>query len=178
MAIHKPGFFLRAPALTQMIFSTRRSPRLLPHGTRSPSRQHRLLRRLGTLLGLVWAAPLSLAGLLIGLPILLWHGRVQLLLAAPPVLLVSGPLADDILGRHPLGSMNAMALGHVVIAENQGLSVRVLVHELTHVRQAAWWGPIFPLAYLLSSLWAVMRGQDAYWHNHFERSARCAEDRL
>jgi hypothetical protein len=92
-----------------------------------------------------------------------------------PAILVSGPLADYILEHHPFGSMCAMAIGHIVIAEKRGLTAQVLTHELEHVRQASHWGILFPFAYLAASGWAVLHGQDAYWHNIFEIAARKAE---
>ncbi|HJV81136.1 hypothetical protein [Noviherbaspirillum sp.] len=128
-----------------------------------------------TVLGMIWAAPLTLFGLLVGLPVVLFRGHLQLVRGHTITLLARGPIADWILNRHPFGPMNAMALGHVVIAERRGLSSRVLVHKLTHVRQASRWGPFFPFAYLASSIWAFMRGRDAYWHNRFEIAARKAE---
>lgn len=132
----------------------------------------------GTLLGITWAAPLTLFGLLLALPVVLLRGHIQLVRGHTVALLVRGPFADRMLGRHPFGAMTAMALGHVVIAEHQGLSARVLTHELAHVRQAARWGILFPFAYLASSAWAAIRGRDAYWHNRFEIAARDAEKRF
>lgn len=132
----------------------------------------------GTLLGMLWAAPLTIVGLLFALPVVLLRGHAQLVRGHTIALLVRGPFADRLLTRHPFGSMNAMALGHVVIAEHQGLSSRVLIHELAHVRQAARWGIVFPFAYLASSAWAALRGRDAYWHNRFEIAARKAEKRI
>lgn len=135
----------------------------------------RSLGRIGTLFGVLWAAPLTVFGLLLALPVVVLRGRMQLVRSPTVALVVRGPFADQLLGRHPFGAMTAMALGHVVIAEQQGLSMRVLTHELAHVRQAARWGIVFPLAYLVSSAWAAMRGRDAYWHNRFEVAAREAE---
>lgn len=132
----------------------------------------------GTLLGIIWAAPLTLFGLLLALPVLLLRGRAQLVHGHTVALVVRGPFADQMLGRHPFGAMTAMALGHVIIAEKEGLSLRVLTHELAHVRQAARWGIVFPLAYLASSAWAAIHGRDAYWHNRFEMAAREAEKRV
>lgn len=146
-----------------------------------PSRHKRLQHSLfwiTTLLGIVWAAPLTLLGLLLALPIFLLRGHMQLVRGPTVALLVRGPLADILLENHPFGAMSAMALGHVVIAEHQGLSSRVLSHELAHVRQAARWGLVFPFAYLASSAWAALRGRDAYWHNRFEVAARKAEKRV
>lgn len=127
------------------------------------------------LLGIVWASPLTAIGLLFGLPILLCRGRIFLIHDTTPALLVRGPLADFLLARHPFGAMCAMAIGHIVIAEEQGLTKQILTHELAHVRQAARWGALFPFAYLAASAWAILRGRDAYWHNTFEVAARNAE---
>jgi hypothetical protein len=129
----------------------------------------------GNLIGIAWAAPLTLFGLLVALPVVLCRGRLEAVRSPAPALLIRGPLADFLLRHHPFGAMNAMAIGHVVVASHDGLSPRVLVHELAHVRQAARWGILFPFAYLASSLWAVLRGKDAYWHNTFEVAARRAE---
>lgn len=140
---------------------------------------HRYIERplfwLGTLLGVVWASPLTAFGLLLALPVILYRGHVQVVRGHTFAILARGPFADAMLSRHPFGVMNAMALGHVVIAMHDGLSSRVLVHELAHVRQAARWGIVFPFAYLASSAWAAIRGKDAYWHNRFEIAARKAE---
>jgi hypothetical protein len=129
----------------------------------------------GTLFGIVWASPLTAVGLALALPIVVFSGHAQLIRGHTLALLVRGKVADFMLQRHPFGAMNAMAIGHVVIAEKSGLSSRVLVHELAHVRQAACWGPFFPFAYLASSAWAALRGKNAYWHNRFEVAARKAE---
>jgi hypothetical protein len=126
-------------------------------------------------LGIAWALPLTLFGMALALPILLGRGRMHLVRTTTPALMVSGPVADFMLDRHPFGPMCAMAIGHVVIAENRGLSPQVLTHELAHVRQAACWGILFPVAYLAASAWAVLHGRDAYWHNVFEVAARRAE---
>ena len=133
---------------------------------------------IGTLLGIVWASPLTVFGLLLALPVILHRGHVQIVRGHTFAILARGPCADAMLRRHPFGAMNAMALGHVVIATHDGLSSRVLVHELAHVRQAERWGLVFPFAYLASSAWAAVRGKDAYWHNRFEIAARKAEKRF
>ena len=138
-------------------------------------RTWRLLSCIGTALGILWALPLTVFGMLFALPVFLWHGHLQFLRGHTVALLVSGPFANAVLSRHPFGAMTAMALGHVIIADPQGLTSRVLAHELAHVRQAMRWGCVFPFVYLACSAWAVIRGRDAYWHNHFEIAARKAE---
>jgi hypothetical protein len=130
---------------------------------------------IGMLFGILWALPLTLLGMILVLPVLIWRGRVCLVHAPTPALLVSGPLADFLLARHPFGSMCAMAIGHIVLSEQRGLTPQILTHELAHVRQAAVWGIFFPFAYVVASGWAVLHGRDAYWHNIFEIAARKAE---
>ncbi len=136
----------------------------------------RFMRYTVTAIGMIWAFPLTLFGLLIALPTWFRHGNLHLIHTPTPALLASGPLADYLLQRHPFGPMCAMAIGHVVIAEKRSLTPQILTHELAHVRQAAQWGIIFPFAYLAASAWAALRGQDAYWHNIFEVAARQAEN--
>ena len=142
----------------------------------SPGRRQALSRTIVTVLGILWALPLTVAGVtLLALPTLLLRGRIDLVMRPTPALLVRGPLADRLLERHPFGAMCAMAIGHLVIAQRQGLTARILTHELAHVRQAACWGFAFPVVYLAASAWAAWRGEDAYWNNHFEIAARRAE---
>lgn len=128
-----------------------------------------------TAFGVIWASPLTVFGLLLALPVVLFRGRMHIVRGHTFAVLVRGRVADAMLSRHPFGAMNAMAIGHVIIATHEGLSSRVLTHELVHVRQASRWGFVFPLAYLASSAWAAIRGKDAYWHNRFEIAARKAE---
>lgn len=142
----------------------------------SARRRPALSVHIGTTLGILWALPLTLLGaLLLVLPTLLLRGRIDVVMHPTPALLVRGPLADRILECHPFGAMCAMAIGHIVIAQRQGLTARILTHELAHVRQAAHWGLAFPLVYLGASLCARLRGEDAYWNNRFEVAARRAE---
>lgn len=143
----------------------------------SPARNRRIHSgRIATLLGILWALPLTLAGaILVMLPTLFLRGRVDVVMRPTPALLVRGPLADRLLEHHPFGAMCAMAIGHIVIAQRQGLTARILTHELAHVRQAAHWGFVFPLVYIAASAWALLQGEDAYWSNHFEIAARRAE---
>lgn len=132
-------------------------------------------RTLANLIGILWALPLSLFGLMLALPIRISDGRIDRVSGATPALLVRGRLGDRLLARHPFGPMAAMAIGHIIIARRHGLTPQTLAHELAHVRQAARWGALFPFAYLAASSWAVLHGRRAYWHNHFEIAARKAE---
>jgi hypothetical protein len=125
--------------------------------------------------GMAWALPLSILGLLLAIPVLTLRGRIYLISGMPSAILVRGPLSDYLLERHPLGAMSAMAIGHVIIASQRGLSRQIITHEMEHVRQAARWGLLFPFAYTAASLWALLHGRDIYWNNVFEVAAREAE---
>jgi hypothetical protein len=72
---------------------------------------------------------------------------------------------------NPWGNIEAITLGHVVLARDPATAARLRTHEHTHVRQYERWGVIFPFAYLASSAIAVMKGGDAYRDNVFEREA-------
>lgn len=67
--------------------------------------------------------------------------------------------------------MDAVAIGCCVFARDAAALERTLPHELVHVHQALQWGPLFPLAYVLCSVWAWARGGCAYADNYFERQA-------
>ena len=65
----------------------------------------------------------------------------------------------------------AITFGHVVLAVDE-LDQATFGHELVHVRQYEVWGPLFVPAYGLASVWARLRGGDAYRDNPFEQAAR------
>lgn len=124
--------------------------------------------------GVLWALPVTLIGLTIAWLVSLAQGHVEW---TDEAVLVRGPLADWLLSRHPFGAMQAMAIGHVVLARDEPLPSYVWRHELEHVRQGARWGIFFPLVYVLASLLAVLRGKHIYVDNAFEVAARRAEYR-
>jgi hypothetical protein len=65
----------------------------------------------------------------------------------------------------------AIAFGHVVLSVDE-LDPETFDHEIEHVRQYERWGVLLWPAYVAASLWARLRGGNAYWDNHFEREAR------
>lgn len=70
----------------------------------------------------------------------------------------------------------AITLGHVVLASNPDMLARTRRHERVHVAQYMLWGPLFPLAYGLASLVALLRGRPAHRGNCFEASAYRIDD--
>jgi hypothetical protein len=111
---------------------------------------------------LLWASPGSIAGLLMS-PF--FRGRR----AARGVIICEGAEWPQRVGfRH-----RAMTLGHVVLCVDD-LDDDVLEHELAHVAQWERWGFAFPIAYLVATVSAVLRGGHFYRDNSFEIQARGA----
>lgn len=69
------------------------------------------------------------------------------------------------------GGASAMTLGHVVLGLDRRTLEKSRAHERIHVRQCERWGPLFIPAYLLASLWQLLRGRRPYLDNPFEREA-------
>lgn len=126
-----------------------------PAATRAESRRRGVAAR-------IWAAPVSLLGLL----------------AAPAfrdVRVVDGViLLEGLRGAAGARSNRAITLGHVVLAVRP-MGDRVLAHEMVHVRQYERWGPVMPLAYLAAGAFAGLRSRRPYRDNPFEVAARDAE---
>jgi hypothetical protein len=146
----------------------------------------RLLARIMRMALWLWALPLTLCGL----P--LWwlmrakqHSAGQKIPSNTVVVLVNrtqsaiifvayGAPAKWLLQRHPFGEMDAMAVGCCIFAQDKACLDRTMAHEMVHVEQALQWGPVFPLAYLLCSVWGKCRGQCPYTNNYFEQQANKA----
>ena len=119
---------------------------------------------------LLWASPCSLIGITLASGIVLMGGRVNLALGTLEIsfrkrLSHCGPYAKSLPFR-------AITFGHVIIAVTEEELERLRSHELVHVRQYEWWGIFFFPAYLLSSLWQLLKGRKIYWDNYFEVQAR------
>lgn len=121
-------------------------------------------------LALVWALPVSLAGLGFVLAAALTGGRVA---RVAGVIEAHGGAVAMILRRLvPLrGGASAMTLGHVVLGRDPASLERTRAHERVHVRQYERWGVFFLPAYALASLVAAARGRHYYRDNRFEREA-------
>lgn len=73
--------------------------------------------------------------------------------------------------RYPLAG--AFTIGSVVVTRHE-LDARVWSHEVAHVRQYAWCGPMFLPLYGLAAGWSWVRCGDWWSHNVFERRAGLA----
>ena len=76
---------------------------------------------------------------------------------------------------NPRMPIAAIVFGHIIIAFDAETASRLRAHEHTHVRQYERWGVFFPLAYVIASVLAMLRGADAYLDNCFEREAFAAQ---
>ena len=136
-----------------------------------PSAPVALARQPWRVLALLWAGPGTLAGLvLLALARLTGGaaiGREGTLEAHGGALV---PLMRRLGGRARV--VEALALGHVVLARDAARLEEHRAHERVHVRQWERWGPLFPPAYLALALWALLRGRDPYLANRFERDAQ------
>ena len=112
------------------------------------------------MLRLVWAGPWSLLGLLLSL----FFRRRR---ASRGVLLAEGATWPRKLGWR----YRAITFGHVVLSVDE-LDPATFEHELVHVGQYERWGLLFIPAYLLESLWALLRRRHPYSDNRFEIAAR------
>lgn len=127
------------------------------------------MRELRQLLGIVWASPVSLVGLLIGLAGLLTGGHAR---RRGKVLEFYGGAVTWLVRHLPYGELTlAMTLGHVVIGQTDASLDVSRKHELVHVRQFERWGPLLVPAYFGASLYQWWIGGDWYRDNPFEREA-------
>jgi hypothetical protein len=117
-----------------------------------------------------WTSPNTLLGCLFVALALASGGTVRVLEGV--IEARGGWLRPLLRGFFPLrGGARAVTFGHVVLARTEADLEHTRVHERVHVRQYERWGPLFLGAYLMSSVWAWLRGQGAYRGNRFEREA-------
>src|SRR5262245_36345381 len=97
------------------------------------------------LVGYLWALPITLGGLALALLASVSGGSVRW---RGGVVEVWGGLVGWLLrgGRFVQGGA-AMTLGHVILARDSECLERSRAHELVHVRQFEWWGPLLLPAY-------------------------------
>lgn len=118
---------------------------------------------------LIWAAPCSALGLVLGTIALCTGGRAR---RVGRILEFDGGALRTILNYVPIvGGAAAMTLGHVVIGRTREILDHCREHELVHVTQYERWGPLFLPAYVGCSLWLLLSGRDPYLDNPFEQEA-------
>jgi hypothetical protein len=120
--------------------------------------------------GVLWALPVTLVGLMLVVLGVLTGGRIAFVSG---VIEGHGGVIRRGLARLPVGrgGAGAVTLGHVVLgADARALEVS-RPHERVHVDQYERWGLVFPLAYAASSLSALLRGENPYRANRFEKEA-------
>jgi hypothetical protein len=117
----------------------------------------------------LWAAPCTLAGLMLIAPAFLVGAFAR---RVDGVIEIAAPAAMQ--GSRWLESLpfNAITLGHMVFATSVMELERLRAHEHAHVRQYEQWGIFFLLAYPAASVWQWLRGRRAYVDNWFEVQAR------
>ncbi|HBE71529.1 MAG TPA: hypothetical protein DDW52_25570 [Planctomycetaceae bacterium] len=117
---------------------------------------------------IIWTAPNTLIGLLVGVFNLLTGGRLRWRLGAVEC---SGGIVKRLFAGMPNRRIVAMTLGHVILGIHEEALESVTNHERVHVRQYERWGIFFLPAYGIASLIAWRRGQDPYRGNMFEVEA-------
>lgn len=132
-----------------------------------PGKSGSAMGRRWRLVRLLWAAPCSATGLVLGLPALLLGGSARRVDGVIEISL-AGTLRRHRRQRLPFG---AITFGHVVIGRSRHSLGSLRSHERIHVTQYETWGPLFFAAYPIASLLQLMRGRHPYWHNWFEVQA-------
>jgi hypothetical protein len=125
------------------------------------------MKPMSRLLAYFWSLPNTLVGLLLAALFLVTGARARWV---GPALEVHGGM----LGRGMRGApcrVSAITLGHVILGSCSEDLDRFRAHEHVHVAQSERWGPFFIPAYLLSSLWQLIRGRRMYRDNPFEKEA-------
>lgn len=121
------------------------------------------------MLAWLWAAPITFIALPLAAIIHLFGGQIR---SNGEAFEATGGCATQLLRlMNPWALVEAITLGHLIIARDIDLANRLRSHELVHVRQYQRWGVLFPFAYLASSAWAALRGECPYRGNVFEREA-------
>lgn len=119
------------------------------------------------ILGIIWASPISLLAL--GLGILGTFRGTKVQRRGQVIEFYGGPISRFL--EWSVVDAAAMTLGHVIYGRCPATLDFCREHELVHVRQFERWGIFFLPAYLLFSLVLYFRGRHPYYDNPFEREA-------
>jgi hypothetical protein len=122
-----------------------------------------------------WAAPATLAGLLVALPAFAAGARARVI---DGVIEVTGGRVERLVAALPRRCrFCAITFGHLVVCTDECTAAAVRAHEHVHVRQYERLGTLFFPLYVGSSVVQLLRGRDPYFDNRFEREARALADR-
>lgn len=121
----------------------------------------------------LWTAPITAIGLLIALASRVVGGDLRIHTGV--IECWGGFLPALLTHRRAIMHIDAITIGHVVLAVSQSAADRTRTHERVHVRQFEKWGVLFPLLYFGESGVAWLRGQCPYRANRFEREAFACE---
>jgi hypothetical protein len=126
------------------------------------------------ILKLLWALPYSMIGLTFAAILLLAGGKARWSAGALEVCFRQSSAQCSKRTREL--SFRGIVFGHVILAVTAEELQMIGAHERIHVQQYERWGPLFFIAYGLSSLWQLLHGRSPYWDNHFEIQARTLSD--
>jgi hypothetical protein len=121
----------------------------------------------------LWVSPITLAGVVFAIFIRATGGNIVKHGIAWEA--YNGCAAKLLWLLNPWMKIDAITIGHIIIARDELAATRLRAHEHAHVRQYERWGVAFPFAYVIASIIAVTKGGDAYRDNVFEGEARRAE---
>lgn len=163
MATEIPPFGRREPNLT---FERARQK---PRAAQLNVRPHMNPRRMPMFVKLLWAMPCSLVGVALGILVICLGGSVRR---------VGHTLEVALRLQHahlPPWASNfrfaGITLGHVIVGQSHEVLTVLRAHERVHVKQYERLGLLFFIAYPVSSLVALLRGQCPYRDNRFEQEA-------
>lgn len=121
----------------------------------------------------VWASPNTMLGLLAGILVLAFGGRLRVVHGAFEF--SGGWLGSLMSSPQMLFHFRAITFGHVILGVTAVDLEAVRKHEQVHVAQYEVWGPLFLPAYAASSVWQLLHWRRAYHDNFFERQAYAAQ---
>ena len=127
------------------------------------------MQRLLTILGIIWASPYSLIGLVIGAVGLCTGGQARI--RGRAIEFYGGAVTWLVRHLHEGQFVLALTLGHTILGQTDASLDIARKHEMVHVRQFERWGPFMGPAYLLCALALWLTGRRPYRDNPFEREA-------
>lgn len=127
------------------------------------------MKRILKIIGIIWASPYTLVGLLLGILGLMLGGRVRV--EGKAIEFYDGGIKWFI-HQLPYGEYKlAITLGHVILGQTDASLEICRSHETVYVGQYERWGPFTVPAYYLASVYAWLIGKRFYRDNPFEREA-------